>query len=152
MMIEVFLENDRTGVPRLYLNTDNAIRFFPTNLKDICPLLFLPTKNHIDLHQSSAGPVGFDLSLSARTAFGPHGCLSVCGSHPGCHPSALNLPISRCLNFIGRAILVEILLLFSLLIHLLRNLKLLLPKYEKLAEKSLRILFMPTCLAVHGEK
>lgn len=84
MMIQVFLENDRTAVPRLYLNTDNTIRFFPTNLKDICPLWFLPTKNHIDLHQSSKGPVGFK-SICSDGLWPPQ--VSVSLWVPSCLPS-----------------------------------------------------------------
>lgn len=58
------------------------------------------------------------------------------------HSSAPKLHTSKCLTHCKDG-LVEVLLFSSLLTHLLRSLKSLSSKYEKLAAKLLRILHLP---------
>lgn len=82
------------------------------------------------------GPVGFDFSYSICSLC-PwlHRCLSVVSMLPAIPQFSIFTSPNNCLSL--RTIMVEVWLFSSLLIHLLKNLRSLLSKHEKLAAESL---------------
>ena len=152
MMIKVFLENHNWWCEFVIIH--NTSHFCSTKihiLSSFFSLRIMLTFPRAAKGMNGSGPVGFGFFKSVCSHCPQPQQVSVHGFHPDRHPLAHNCHISKCLAFTVRTILVEALLSSSLLTHLLRNLKSLLSKHEKLAAKSLGILGLPMCLAWHGE-
>ena len=98
---------------------------------------------------SKFGPVGFDFSYSICSLC-PwlHRCLSVVSMLPAIPQFSVFTSPNNCLSL--RTVMVEVWLFSSLLTHLLKNLRSLLTKHEKLAAESLGVLCSVLSLAVHG--